>query len=468
VGETLRERLRREALPLRRVVDYALQIARGLQAAHEKGIVHRDLKPENLFLTKDGRVKILDFGLAKLKPAPTGPLAGPTTGIDTKASTQPLGTAPGMVMGTVGYMAPEQVRAEEVDQRADIFAFGAILYELLSGRRAFAGGTAVEVLNAILKEEPPGIAESGRAVPASLERVMRHCLEKDPAARFQSISDVAFYLDALAAGSGATSTSQANTPLVPTTARHSRERLAWVTAVVLLVAFIAALVWGALLYFQRAPQDTRVYRTSLLPPAGTELLRQGAAARFALSPDGKRLVFATGLGDCSQLWLRSLDESAAKPLAGTEGGRAPFWSPDGRFVAFFAQDKLKKIAVSGGPPLNLADARGENGGAWNRDDVILFAASFSRCSVCPQQAARLSRSPHSTRRAERYITRGPLFCQTGGISSITRQAAGRAGHSTRAGFMWARSARMNGSCSSKAAPMHNMPKDICCSYGKAR
>jgi serine/threonine protein kinase/Tol biopolymer transport system component len=373
-GETLRERLRGEMLPLRRAVDYAVQIARGLQAAHEKGIVHRDLKPENLFVTKDGRVKILDFGLAKLKP----PSARSMTSTDTKASTQPLGTAPGVVMGTVGYMSPEQVRAEgEVDHRSDIFAFGAILYELLSGRRAFEGGSAVEVLNAILKEEPPEITELGSEIPAALARVMRHCLEKEPAERFQSIGDVAFYLDAIVAEAESKSASQAQLPADSTTTRRSRERLAWATAVALLVAFVSALAWGTFLYFRRAPQDARVYRTSILPPAGTELLRQGAAGRFALSPDGKRLVFATGVGDRSQLWLRSLDESAAKPLAGTEGGRAPFWSPDGRFVAFFAQGKLKKIAASGGPPVTLANVQGAIGGAWNRDDVILFATNFS-------------------------------------------------------------------------------------------
>ncbi len=375
-GETLRERLRREALPLRRVVDYALQIARGLQAAHEKGIVHRDLKPENLFVTKDGRVKILDFGLAKLKPAPTGPLAG----IGSNAPPPP-GTAPGVVMGTVGYMAPEQVRAEEVDHRADIFAYGAILYEMLSGRRAFQGNTAVEALNAILKEEPPELAESGREVPASLERVVRHCLEKDPAERFQSIGDVAFYLDALAAESGSISTSQSHRAVVSTATR--RERLARITTMVLLVALVAALAWGAWLYFWRAPQDTRVYRASILPPAGANFLPDPPAGRFALSPDGKRLVFATGVGDRSQLWLRSLDESSAQPLAGTEGGRTPFWSPDGRFIAFFAQGQLKKIALSGGPPLTLADTPGGGGGAWNRDDVILFATNFSPLQRVP-------------------------------------------------------------------------------------
>src|SRR5262249_18886425 len=183
LGETMRERLREGAPPLRRAFDYALQIARGLQAAHEKGIVHRDLKPENLFVTKDGRVKILDFGLAKLKPSPVGM----PPEIDTNALTEARGTAPGVVMGTVGYMAPEQVRAEEVDHRADIFAFGVILYEMLYGRRAFQGNSAVEVMNAILKEDPPENSEAERVVPPALARVVRHCLEKSREERFQSM-----------------------------------------------------------------------------------------------------------------------------------------------------------------------------------------------------------------------------------------------------------------------------------------
>src|SRR5262245_48777282 len=192
LGETMRERLREGAPPLRRAFDYALQIARGLQAAHEKGIVHRDLKPENLFVTKDGRVKILDFGLAKLKPSPVGM----PPEIDTNALTEARGTAPGVVMGTVGYMAPEQVRAEEVDHRADIFAFGVILYEMLYGRRAVQGNSAVEVMNAILKEGAPENSGAGGVAPPGVARRLGHCLEKRREERFQSVVDVAFYLDA--------------------------------------------------------------------------------------------------------------------------------------------------------------------------------------------------------------------------------------------------------------------------------
>src|SRR5262245_44683702 len=189
-GETLRKRLSGSALAQRRAIDCAIQIAHGLAAAHEKGIVHRDLKPDNIFITKDGRVKLLDFGLAKL------------TQVDGSQSlseipTRRVNTHPGVVLGTVGYMSPEQVRGKPVDHRSDIFSFGAILYEMLSGNRAFRGDSAVETMNAILKEDPPELNESNRNISASLEHVVRHCLEKSPEERFQSARDLAFALEAL-------------------------------------------------------------------------------------------------------------------------------------------------------------------------------------------------------------------------------------------------------------------------------
>ena len=188
-GETLRDRLRNGPLSSRKAIDYAQQIAKGLAAAHEKGIVHRDLKPENLFITNDGRVKILDFGLAKLT-RPEADLSG-------DAPTQQVGTEAGTVMGTVGYMSPEQVRGKSSDSRSDIFSFGAVLYEMVSGKRAFHGESSVETMSAILKEEPPDLAETNRNVSPALERIVRHCLEKNPAERFQSARDVAFNLEAL-------------------------------------------------------------------------------------------------------------------------------------------------------------------------------------------------------------------------------------------------------------------------------
>src|ERR1700674_1905367 len=190
-GETLRSRLAAGALPPRKAIDYAIQIARGLAAAHEKGIVHRDLKPENLFITKDGRVKILDFGLAKLTHSDDG------WGEKTNRPTVTAGTDPGVVLGTMGYMSPEQVRGRDADRRSDLFSFGAILYEMLSGQRAFRGDTAADTITAILTKEPPDLSQTNKDIPPGLDRIVRHCLEKNPEERFESARDAAFDLEAL-------------------------------------------------------------------------------------------------------------------------------------------------------------------------------------------------------------------------------------------------------------------------------
>src|SRR5262245_34369334 len=219
-GETLRERLSGGAMPVRKAVEYAIQICHGLAAAHDKGIVHRDLKPENIFVTTDGRVKILDFGLAKLtqaEPAFAGVSALPTT---------PPHTMPGVVLGTIGYMSPEQVRGLAADHRSDIFAFGATLYEMLAGRRAFAGDTAMDAMTAVLKEEPPD-PPTERHIPPALARVVDRCVEKTPAARFQSASDLAFALEALPSHSENLDVSVAATTIP---ARRPRERIAWLVA----------------------------------------------------------------------------------------------------------------------------------------------------------------------------------------------------------------------------------------------
>src|ERR1700758_5470768 len=234
-GETLRERLRNGALPIRKVIDHAIQVAKGLAAAHSKGIVHRDLKPENLFLTNDGRVKILDFGLAKL----TRPEA--TTGSG-DAPTMQVATEAGVVMGTAGYMSPEQVRGKPADARSDIFAFGAILYEMISGKRAFHGETAADTMSAILKEEAPELSETARNVPPGLDRVVRHCLEKHPEQRFQSARDLAFDLEALTELSASTK-SGAQAAVQHVEASGSRRNTAAAAAVVVLAAAMLGLGW---------------------------------------------------------------------------------------------------------------------------------------------------------------------------------------------------------------------------------
>src|SRR6266550_3282233 len=240
-GETLRERLAGAALPQRKAIDYALQTTHGLAAAHAKGIVHRDLKPDNLFVTHDGRVKILDFGLAKL----TG--TGDGTQSQTEIPTRKVNTDPGIVMGTMGYMSPEQLKGQPADHRSDIFSFGAILYEMLSGNRAFRGDSMAETMSAILREDPPDLSETNKTVSPALERVVRHCLEKNPAERFHSARDLAFAIESLSGGA----TISGQTATMPTIAAASNAavglsrwlgnaRVAWIVAAVLIVGLLTA------------------------------------------------------------------------------------------------------------------------------------------------------------------------------------------------------------------------------------
>ena len=366
-GQTLRERLNGSVLPSRKAIDYARQIAHGLAAAHEKGILHRDLKPENLFLTKDERVKILDFGLAKLTGAADAQA-------QTEIPTRRIDTDPGVVMGTVGYMSPEQLQGKAVDHRSDIFSFGAIFYEMLSNRRAFHGGSAAETMSAILKEDPPDLSETNKNVAPALERVVHHCLEKNREARFHSASDLAFALEAL---SGATSISgQTATAIAPLWERpQRRERLVWIGVTALLgFALLAALPF-VIAHFRSTPAiENHATRFFVFPPEKSTLVGGGQH----ISPDGLRLVYVANSADGKRLlWTRPLDSLTAQPLPGTEDAANPFWSPDGRFVGFFAAgSKLKKIEFAGGPAQTLTDVQGSGGGTWNHDGVIVFARSF--------------------------------------------------------------------------------------------
>jgi Tol biopolymer transport system component len=373
-GEELRAQLDEGALPVRKAIEYAKQIAAGLAAAHEKNIVHRDLKPENLFITKDGRLKILDFGLAKLRPPRTV-----SAGSD--VATQKQLTNPGTVMGTVAYMSPEQVRGQEADHRSDIFSFGIILHEMLSGQRTFTGDSLVELMNAILKEEPAELSETNAKVSPALDKIVRRCLEKKPEMRFHSASDLGFALGTLTTPSGARPESQLDTATAVTesaavsTARwFGNARLWMITTAVLLLGLLLALPF-AVKYLRLSPPAATVAARFIIaaPEKATSILGP------ELSPDGRHLVFAALVEGKISLWLRPLGSLTAQPLPGTEGVTGfPFWSPDSRSLGFADGRELKKLDLAGGAPqtlCNLPVGVSLFGGTWNRDGIILFSGN---------------------------------------------------------------------------------------------
>ena len=364
-GGELRALLDEGTIPLRKVTEYAQQIVSGLSAAHEKGIVHRDLKPENLFITKDDRVKILDFGLAKLSEPPAS--AGGQTG--NEDATRKALTNPGVVMGTVGYMSPEQVRGQKTDHRSDIFSFGLILYEMITGRRAFQEESLAETMSAIVKEEPPEMTESNPNISPSLERIVRRCLEKKPDRRFQSTADLGFALESLSAptiSSGANMTAAVGTIVPETDKSPWLNRIPWAATLLLLIGCVAL----GVMYFRRPVPVAKPVRLFVNPPE--------KATRFEkprLSPDNRTLAFVATVADQRQIWLRPMGSSTAKPLAGTESVDGLFWSPDSQFIGFSAGGKLNKIALSGGSATTLCPATvGGLSGDWNQDGTIIFGS----------------------------------------------------------------------------------------------
>jgi len=375
-GEELRAQLSRGPLPPRKAMDYALQIANGLAAAHQKGIVHRDLKPANLFVTDDGRVKILDFGLAKLRPQTA-------ESVNTEAVTESPLTDSGIVLGTVGYMSPEQVRGMEVDARTDIFNLGAVLYEMLAAARPFPGASYAEVMSAILKDDPPDIdttseaaGRDGRsvkreAVPLQLERIVRRCLQKKPELRFQSASDLAFAIESASSASGRSATSElagvSSTDEPAAGRRTVRERI-WIGIALLSVTAALALAYR---HSWPVSTDLPLMKLSVAAPAKVSF------GSFAVSPDGRWLAFAGASGGKEQLWVRALDSVTARVLPGTEGAYMPFWSPDSRSIGFFALGKLKRVAYTGGPVRAVCDVGVGWGGTWNQDGVIAFGTTGS-------------------------------------------------------------------------------------------
>jgi serine/threonine protein kinase len=361
-GETLSQRLAKGPLPLEQALRYGQEIADALDKAHRQGIVHRDLKPGNVMLTKSG-VKLLDFGLAKALPTPV-----PAESLTSLPTQQNL-TEEGTILGTLQYMAPEQLEGREADSRTDIFAFGCVLYEMATGKKAFSAASQASLITAIMSSDPAPISSIQPMTPPSLDRVVRKCLAKSPEDRWQSAADLGSELKWIAQGS------ETGVPAVVTARRRNRERLTW--AVAAAFAVLSIVLASIALRTGREPPRP-LTRLSVLPPDKTAFRMLGPTGPVAISRDGRRLVFqAGGKGEARRLYVRTLDVLAPVPLPGTENASYPFWSPDGRFVGFFADGKLRKIAVSGGAIFDLCDAPEARGGTWGAQDVILFAKRYS-------------------------------------------------------------------------------------------
>jgi eukaryotic-like serine/threonine-protein kinase len=370
-GETLTTRLERGPMPLEELLRTAIQIADALEVAHARGFIHRDLKPGNVMLTRTG-AKLLDFGLAKslFVDAPAQMLTVAPT------ATSPL-TAEGTIVGTFQYMAPEQIEGAALDARTDIFSFGLLLYEMATARRAFEGKTRASLVASVLKETPRSISELAPMVPPALERLVRICLAKDPADRWQTIHDVTLQLRFIAEAG-----SQAGVP-APVAARRRIGARVWQGATLGLLGVSAVLGFFLWRDLSRAPH---VVNALIAAPekAAFQFVGTGFGTP-AVSPDGTRIAFAARREDgITMLYVRPLDSPKPLPLNGTDGATCPFWSPDGKMLGFFSSGKLRKIDASGGPPLSLADAPAGRGGAWSTSGVIVFA---------PDQSGPLSQVP---------------------------------------------------------------------------
>jgi serine/threonine protein kinase len=349
-------------MPVEKAAEYAGQILDALHTAHHKGITHRDLKPANIIVTKQG-IKLLDFGLAKLKTAPLTETDGTVT--------QPL-TAQGQILGTLQYMSPEQLQGKEADARSDLFSFGCVLYEMLTGRRAFQGASPASVIAAILEREPAPLTEA-----PPLDRIVRRALAKDPDQRFQTARDLKAALTwALEQPPGPT-VGQARGLSKPIT-------IATAAAALMLVA-----VGGwAFAHFRQPPADDRAFRLQIDPPEGGQFVDGNSSGGIALSPDGRTAAYVASANGKTALWTRQLDAASSRQLAGTEGAYYPFWSPDSKSVGFFVAGKLQRVDLAGGAPLTICDVPGGNGrgAAWTTDSRIVLGTTAAGCSKFPHPA----------------------------------------------------------------------------------
>jgi serine/threonine protein kinase len=370
-GDDLSQRIARGAIPVDEALPIAKQIADALEAAHAQGIVHRDLKPANIKLRADGTVKILDFGLAKALAPEQNAVGAPYRSQSPTITSPALLTSAGIVLGTAAYMAPEQAKGLEADKRSDIWAFGCVLFEMLTARRPFDGDDMAEVLGAVVRLEPPWEALPAD-VPAPVRTLLRQCLVKDRRRRVGDIAAAQFVLDYLG---GLTSS--------PVVAAPRSSRIPWSIAALSVIALAGTLLW--LQASRPAATEPELVRFTIAPPENTSLGGPasggtGNNAQLAISPDGRHIAYVAGTQNSFHLWLRPVGSAEARQLQGTEGASFPFWSPDSQSIGFFTASKLKKVSIAGGLPMALTDVTLPMGGSWNRDNVILFGAVRSAIS----------------------------------------------------------------------------------------
>jgi len=376
-GDTLAERIKKGPLPVDEALELCRQIAEGLESAHEKGIIHRDLKPANVKVTPEGKVKILDFGLAKAFLNQLG-----ESDLSKSPAITDEMTRPGVILGTAAYMSPEQAKGKSLDKRTDIWAFGCILYECLTGKRAFKGETISEILASILKDEPDWNVLPD-TTPMKVQELVNRCLVKDPRNRRHDIAEARIDIQDIVTGSPA--------EIAPAARPEPRWRyLFWATLGLVLILF-CVMLWSPW-RTSKSPEQLLSRFTINLPP--NETLGYEVGSSVVLSPDGTHLIYVSQKEDTTQLYLRPIHDFEAKPITDTEGAKGPFFSPDGKWVAFYADGKLKKVSLLGGTPQIICDAKSGLGGTWSEDDTIYFGdwykASLMRVSAAGGTAERLT------------------------------------------------------------------------------